>query len=229
MLGQRNMHKHHISYEDVQLMSKEEFKSLPKKDRKKLEGTVPLTKEEIDVAYHYAESACNAYKNIFQIYNIDRETVIQDTMLKVFRFRYAYRGDSEWSTYVYRIACNTLLNCISAAKRKGDVRATKKEYLETWDDEDVSNSFYMEVVENSSTESLEDAIIREEQIEKFYEMVECLETGMRDVILMLMEGRSYKEISEAMDIPLGSSQSRIWRAKQIMQEIKHLFDIGDAE
>jgi len=225
MLEQPNMHKRHISYEDVKLMTKEEFKSLPKKDRKKLEGTVPLTQEEIDVSYHYAALACSNYHNVFQIYNIDRETVIQDTMLKVFRFRYAYRGESEWSTYVYRIACNTLLNCISAAKRKGDVRASKKEYMETWDEGDDSNSFYMEVAENSSTDSLEDAILQEERMEKFYEMLECLEEGMREVVLMLMDGKSYKEISENMDLPLGSCQSRIHRAKVILSEIRPYFDV----
>ena len=229
MLERPNMHGQQISYADVQLMSKEEFKSLPKKDRKKLEGTVPLTQEEIDVAYYYADLACNAYKNIFQIYNIDRETVIQDTMLKVFRFRYAYRGESEWSTYVYRIACNTLLNCISAAKRKGDVRATKKEYMEHWDDEESGNGFYMEVAENSSTESLEDAIVREEQMETFYEMLECLEDDMKNILMLLLQGRSYKEIAESEDIALGTAQSKIHRAKQILNEIKHYFDIGDVE
>jgi len=206
---------------DVTRMTKEEFDSLSKKERKKLEGTIPLTDEEISLAYEYASLACQNYKSVFQIYNIDKESVIQDTLLKAHRFKYGYRGDSEWSTYIYRIACNTLLNCISAAKRKGDVQATKKEYIEYWQDgEDVNASgFYQEISERSSTRELEDELIDEERMETFYEMVEELDEGMRDVILMLMQGQSYKQIAETMNLPLGSAQSRIYRAKMLLMEM----------
>lgn len=216
-----DVHKRRIDYSDQEMMTEEYFQNLPKSERKKLEGTVQLTQEEIDVAYHYAELACQKYCNIFATYDIDRKSVIQETLLKVHRFRYAFRGDSEWSTYTYRVAGNTILNCISAAKRKGDARAAKEEYVENWDEgESHPPSFYTEIASVACTEPLEDVVSREEQVEKFYEMVEDLEEGMRDVILMLLQGESYRYIADTMGIPLGSAQSRIHRAKEILTEIR---------
>lgn len=144
------------------------------------------------------------------------EDVAQEVFIKVFRALPRFRGDSSFYTWVYRIAINTAKNHLVAKSRR--IQNTQVEYEEA---ESFSGN---EAHRNLDTP---DAVYARGELEQVMskaisQLPEDLKTA---IILREVDGLSYEEIAEEMACPIGTVRSRIFRARDaIDQALRPLLD-----
>jgi RNA polymerase sigma-70 factor, ECF subfamily len=146
----------------------------------------------------------------------EAEDVAQEAFLKAYRALASFRGDSAFYTWLYRIAINTAKNAlVSNRRRPVDFD------LDLQDPEQYDR--HARLKEGDTPEGV---LLTEEirgVVEKAMEQLpEDLRTA---IVLRELEGLSYEEIAEAMDCPVGTVRSRIFRAREaIDKKLKPLLD-----
>lgn len=135
--------------------------------------------------------------------------VVQETFLKAYRAIPKFRGDSAFYTWLYRIGVNTAKNYIIAQGRKPpsvDIDA----------DEATQYEGESDLKEYATPEGM---LLKEEVEKTVFETIENLPEDLRRAItLRELEGMSYEEIAEAMNCPVGTVRSRIFRAREAINE-----------
>lgn len=144
------------------------------------------------------------------------EDVCQEAFIKAYRAIGSFRGESAFYTWLYRIAVNTAKNyLISQGRRppKADIDA-----------DDAAQTEVGTVMREIDTP--ESNILTREIAETVNRVVEQLPDDLKMAItLREIEGLSYDEIAEVMGCPIGTVRSRIFRARDaIDQELKPLLD-----
>jgi RNA polymerase sigma-70 factor, ECF subfamily len=135
----------------------------------------------------------------------EAQDVAQETFIKAYRALANFRGDSAFYTWLYRIAINTAKNYLVARTRRGS-----DSELDIDDEEQVHN-----INELKGLDTPEQMLLNDEIIETIRSAIEKLPEEMRIAItLREFEGMSYEEIAEAMDCPVGTVRSRIFRARE---------------
>jgi len=139
----------------------------------------------------------------------EAQDVAQDTFIKAYRALADFRGESAFYTWLYRIAINTAKNyLLSRSRRHYDYE------VEIQDAEQVENAAQLKDIETPDT-----LIMNEQIVSAIKEAIEDLPEEMRIAItLREFEGMSYEEIAEAMDCPIGTVRSRIFRAREAIDE-----------
>jgi RNA polymerase sigma-70 factor (ECF subfamily) len=129
----------------------------------------------------------------------DAADVVQRAFINAFRKIQEFKGDSAFSTWIYRIAFNQAIS-FRRENRRPTVSIDAKE-----DDKSIEPA-----VESNPTEKLEG----EETQKKVQQALEQLEEGDRQIILLKdLQGHSYDEIAAIMQIPKGTVRSRLHRAR----------------
>ena len=146
----------------------------------------------------------------------EAEDVAQDAFVKAYRALGSFRGDSAFYTWLYRIAVNTARNVMASRQRR------------PLDYEADLNESEQSAVESRMrhTDTPEAAALSEEIHQTVNHAVEQLPEDLRTaIVLREVEGLSYEEIAEAMDCPVGTVRSRIFRAREaIDRSLKPLLD-----
>jgi len=139
------------------------------------------------------------------------EDVAQEAFIKAYRALPQFRGDSAFYTWLYRIAVNTAKNYLVSQGRR------PKPFPDTQTDEDGESFDAADVVEDINTP---DAVLHTRQVaEVVNAAIESLPLDLRTAItLREIEGLSYEEIAQAMDCPIGTVRSRIFRAREAVAE-----------
>jgi len=143
------------------------------------------------------------------------EDVTQEAFIKAYRALPAFRGDSAFYTWLYRIAINTAKNYLVALGRRAP---TTTEF----DHEDAENFEEAEALRDSATPESE---LHGKQIASTVNRaVDALPEDLRTAItLREIEGLSYEEIATLMNCPIGTVRSRIFRAREaIAAELRPL-------
>lgn len=142
--------------------------------------------------------------------------VVQEAFIKAYRALPSFRGESAFYTWIYRIAINTAKNYLVAQGRRppdGDIDSSDVDQIggET------------ELKDNATPERL---LLRDEIEETVMDAIAQLPEDLRVAItLRELEGLSYEEIAEAMDCPVGTVRSRIFRAREaINKRLQPLLD-----
>lgn len=134
------------------------------------------------------------------------EDIAQETFIKAYRALPQFRGDAAFYTWLYRIAVNTAKNYL-AAKSRG-MQTLSDQALNDEDEPDERL-----VAQDISTPESE--LLTKQVAYAVNEAVEALPEELRQAItLREIEGMSYEEIAEAMDCPIGTVRSRIFRARE---------------
>jgi RNA polymerase sigma-70 factor (ECF subfamily) len=135
--------------------------------------------------------------------------VAQEAFIKAYRALGNFRGDSAFYTWLYRIAINTAKNWLVAQKRRppaSDVDAVDAEQY------DVDSR-----LKDKGTPEHE--LLREEIRKTVYSTIAELPEDLRTaIVLREMEGMSYEEIATTMECPIGTVRSRIFRAREAIDE-----------
>lgn len=146
----------------------------------------------------------------------EAEDVAQEAFLKAYRALASFRGDSAFYTWLYRIAINTAKNAlVSQRRRPVDFD------LDLQDPDQYDRQARLKEADTPEGVLLTDEIraVVEEAMEQ---LPEDLRTA---IVLRELEGLSYEEIAEAMDCPVGTVRSRIFRAREaIDKKLKPLLE-----
>ena len=144
------------------------------------------------------------------------QDVAQDAFIKAYKALPNFRGESAFYTWMYRIAINTAKNYLVARNRRPPASD-----LDVDDAEFYSGSEAMQEMNTPERNLLRDelqAVIDQ----AFRDLPEDLRMA---VTLREIDGLSYEEIAEAMECPIGTVRSRIFRAREaIDKKIQPLLD-----
>ncbi|WP_136667634.1 RNA polymerase sigma factor [Flavobacterium sp. H122] len=128
----------------------------------------------------------------------DQEDLFQEIICQLWKAYDTFKGESQFSTWMYRVAINTSIVFLKKEKRKVDKYEIESENIK----EDESDSH-----------------IKESQLEHFYKAVQKLEKIDKAIIFYQLEGFSHKEIGENLGISEGNARVKLNRAKEKLKEI----------
>ena len=140
---------------------------------------------------------------------VEAQDVAQEAVIKAYRAIPNFRGDSAFYTWLYRIAINTSKNHLTARARRpptSDVDAA-----------DATNVY--DAPELKEFETPESNLVSDELEQAIHQAIDELQEDTATAIkLREFEGMSYEEISEAMECPIGTVRSRIFRAREAIEQ-----------
>ena len=147
------------------------------------------------------------------------QDVAQEAFLRAYRAIGSFRGDAQFYTWLHRIAVNTAKNHLVASNRRpptGDIDVADAEQFDSG-------------IRLRDNDTPERELMRQQMEHTVMRAVEALPEELRVAItLREVEGMSYEEIAEKMDCPIGTVRSRIFRARDaIDQQLRPLMDNED--
>jgi RNA polymerase sigma-70 factor, ECF subfamily len=149
----------------------------------------------------------------------DAEDLVQETYLKAYRGFEGFQEGTNLKAWLYRILTNTFINSYRAKKRRpaeSDLEDVEELYL-------YHRLGGLEAV--AAGRSAEDQVLEQVTDAEVKEALESLPEQFRIAVLLGdVEGFTYKEIAEILDIPIGTVMSRLHRGRKALQ--KRLYDFG---
>lgn len=145
----------------------------------------------------------------------DAEEVVQDSLIRIHRHLSQFRGDSSFSTWVYRIVVNLSRNKYQWNRRRGS-ESTISLVEMAKDDEQQNVEYTMPDTKLGPDRIYEGS----ESEQKIMDALNSLPEKLREVmILRHIEDLSYEEIADMLGCNLGTVKSRISRARESVMEI----------
>ncbi|MGC8717030.1 MAG: sigma-70 family RNA polymerase sigma factor [bacterium] len=146
----------------------------------------------------------------------DAEDIAQEVFIKVYKSIRGFKGESKFSTWISKITVNV---CMDKLREKSK---NKEEDIE----EEAWNTFAQPV--NFSPEVMAERHELQETIKK---AIESLPEELRAAfVLRELENLSYEEIGEMLNIPIGTVESRIYRARMKLRSyLKDLWSVEEVE
>ncbi|HUD43270.1 MAG TPA: RNA polymerase sigma factor RpoE [Dokdonella sp.] len=139
----------------------------------------------------------------------EAQDVAQEAFLRAYRAIGAFRGDSQFYTWMYKIAINTAKNWLVSQGRRPPT-----------EDVAVEDAVQFEGALRLKETATPDRELMRQEIERtVFQTVESLPEELRTAItLREVDGLSYEEIAESMNCPIGTVRSRIFRAREAIDE-----------
>jgi RNA polymerase sigma-70 factor (ECF subfamily) len=148
----------------------------------------------------------------------EAEDLVQETYIRAFRFRDQFTLGTNLKAWLFRILTNTFIN---QYRRK----AARPETTELDDvEESILYRHMRDVSPGSSSPNPEAELIDNTLSSEVKDALEALPEKFRTTLLLDVEGFSYKEIAEMLDIPIGTVMSRLHRGRKFLQ--KRLYDLA---
>ncbi len=144
------------------------------------------------------------------------QDVAQDAFMRAYRALPNFRGDAQFYTWLHRIAVNTAKNHLVAQNRRPPGADIDVDDAEQFDS----------AIRLRDNDTPERELMRQQVEQAVLRVVEGLPEELREAIsLREAEGLSYEEIASRMGCPIGTVRSRIFRARDaIDQELRPLLD-----
>ena len=173
-----------------------------------------LTREEIQKQEDFEEEIV---PHLDAMYNFalrltsdpsDAEDLVQDTIVKAFRFFSSYEKGTNAKAWLFRILKNSYINNY----RKQSKKPNQVDY-------DEVSSFYETIrADRTDTSDLEDKMFRELVDDDISQALEELPEDFRTVVLLCdVEGFTYEEIANMLDVPIGTIRSRLHRGRNLLK------------
>ena len=149
----------------------------------------------------------------------EAEDIAQEAFIKAYRALPQFRGDSAFYTCLYRIAINTAKNAVVSRDRN------PVEYDLDRNNNDESYDMQGRMKDSETPEGL---VLTDEIRSTVNAAIDALPEDLRTaIVLRELEGLSYEEIAAAMDCPVGTVRSRIFRAREaIDRRLREVFEGG---
>ncbi len=140
----------------------------------------------------------------------DAYDVTQEAFIKAYKALPKFRGDSAFYTWLYRIAVNTAKNHLAQQGRRPYESEQDIAEIEQIDTGTALKDMY----------TPEHVLLADEIQETVIQAMEGLPEDLRNAItLREIEGLSYKDIAAVMDCPIGTVRSRIFRAREAIDNV----------
>ena len=148
------------------------------------------------------------------------EDIAQETFIRAYRALPSFRGESQFYTWLYRIAVNTAKKALMELKRDPLVF---ENMMGGSDDEDETSR---SKTEQTSSETPEMVLAAKEIADVVNTAMQALPEELRQALtLREIEGWTYEEIAATMNCPIGTVRSRIFRAREaISVKVKPLLE-----
>jgi RNA polymerase sigma-70 factor (ECF subfamily) len=149
----------------------------------------------------------------------EAEDVAQEAFIKAYRALPQFRGDSAFYTWMYRIAINTAKNSL-ASRDRSPIR-----YDLDLTDPEESHSVQSKLQDPDTPEGM---ALTEEIRLIVNSAIDALPEELKTaIVLRELDGLSYEEISAAMECPVGTVRSRIFRAREAVDKrLREVFEGG---
>lgn len=140
----------------------------------------------------------------------DVEDVVQDIFLIVYKSIHSFKGNSSFSTWLYRITIN---RCFYELKKRKHKVSSIEDYLNEEETLQISD------ILRSPEENLEDKIINDELRTTIHKILDTLPEKYRIIfILKNINGLSYKEIAQTMNISMNKVKVWLFRAREKLED-----------
>jgi RNA polymerase sigma-70 factor (ECF subfamily) len=151
----------------------------------------------------------------------DAEDLVQDSLLRAYRFWDSFQQDSNCKAWLLRIVTNTFINEYQRRKRSREVldAATAEQ--------DATDGVLVHAAANDK-QSPDKALLSASVSDDVQRALEQLPDDFRTaVILCDMQGLSYKEIAEIMATPVGTVMSRLFRGRKLLAAALREFAVAE--
>jgi len=184
-----------------------------------------LTKAKQGDIESFEKLTCSYYTKVFNIcYRMlnnteDANEQAQETFIKAFRYIKDFKGNCSFYTWLYRIATNVCLDYLRKNKSKKDISLEQNTF------EDISLKDRL-VSDICGPEKVAEMNAQKEAIRQALSKMN--EKNRIVIILRDFKGLSYEEVSEIINVPVGTVKSRISRARSELRNLlcrdkEHLF------
>ncbi|MBV5346192.1 MAG: RNA polymerase sigma factor RpoE [Rhodoferax sp.] len=148
------------------------------------------------------------------------EDIAQETFIRAYRALHQFRGDSQFYTWLYRIAVNTAKKFLLDLKRDPTITQTA---MRSNDEEDET---FHPRHEPTTDETPESVLAAKEIAKVVNDALDALPPDLKQALtLRELDGMSYEDIAELMNCPLGTVRSRIFRAREaVSAKVKPLLE-----
>ncbi|WP_245583546.1 RNA polymerase sigma factor [Paenibacillus assamensis] len=136
------------------------------------------------------------------------EDIAQDVWIKVYRSLHTFRGEAKFTTWLYRLTRNQLIDTLR--KWKYHLQADSLPY------EDYRMNLDNELV--ASDELPEEHVLKQERCEQVRDTLRNMPLKYRSIMVMYhLRDRSYTEIAEQLSMPVRTVETRLYRAKALFK------------
>ena len=140
----------------------------------------------------------------------DAEDLVQEAYLRAYRGFGGFQEGTNLRAWMYRILTNTFINTY---------RKKQREPVTVQDDEIEDWYLYDKLGKSGVESSAESEVLDRIPDEEVQRALEALPEGFRMAVLLAdVEGFSYKEIAEILDVPIGTVMSRLHRGRKALQK-----------
>ena len=148
------------------------------------------------------------------------EDVTQETFIKAYKALPTFRGESAFYTWLYRIGINTAKNYLVSQGRRAPTT------VDGFDNEDAEN--FEDGGKLREINTPESELMSKQIAQTVNHTLDALPEELRTaIVLREIDGLSYEEIANAMNCPIGTVRSRIFRAREaISEELRPLLGTG---
>lgn len=126
----------------------------------------------------------------------DREDLSQEIIIQLWKSYDSFRYESQFSSWMYRVALNTAMTFFRKEKR---------------------NHVFRSLDHTNEAEADSENIAQEERIDQFYQAVHALNNIEKALIFLYLEGQSHREIAEKLGISEGNARVKLTRTKEKIQ------------
>ncbi len=151
----------------------------------------------------------------------DAEDLVQDALLRAYRFWDSFQQDSNCKAWLLRIVTNTFINEYQRKKRS-------REVLDAATSEQEATDGVLVHADARDKVSPEKALLHASVSDDVQRALEQLPDDFRTaVILCDMQGLSYKEIADIMECPVGTVMSRLFRGRKLLANALREFAVNE--
>lgn len=143
---------------------------------------------------------------------VEAEDLTQESFLRAFQYLKKYDPTHQFSTWLYQVSLNIIRDKL------------KKKKIETysWDQTAEDRHHYQSAMKENSSGNPEEAYKKREEKELLERSIGSLPLSYREVIILRhFQGLSYHEIAMILKLPLSTVKTRLYRARQQLQEMLH--------